>query len=256
MAQDDNVINEVIDSQEEEAVDLFEDSENSAEEVYEPQAEQAEELTSDAESVHWETEAKKFQSMKDKAESELSSWKQYEPLVNLLESRPDLIKLMQENLTPQVENSQHPVSEEDFNPWDAYFKPDSPSYMFREKQEQGKVNQAIQQHMGALQEQVFVNNLVNELQSVYKLDKQDTQEFLQFYAQPKEQLSLDALVDVFVKTKKKDGSKPSSSLDAVRAGKNAPRTAGAVQGKASVQKNEDDKVFDMVMASSNAGRLP
>tara|TARA_Y100000310_G_C20662529_1_gene805562 strand:- start:287 stop:1057 length:771 start_codon:yes stop_codon:yes gene_type:complete len=256
MATEENVIDEVIDSQEQDTVDLFEDSDESVEGDYESPAEEAEELTSDASGVDWETEAKKFQSMKDKAEAELTSWNQYQPLVDLLESRPDLIKLLQENLNSQVSASQDAVSEEDFNPWDAYFKPDSPSFRFREQQEHGKVNQAIQQHMGALQEQVFVNNLVSELKNVYKLGEQDTQEFLQFYAQPKEQLSLDALVDVFVKTKKKDGSKPSSSLDAVRAGKSAPRTAGAVQGKAPAQKSAEDKVWDAVMASSNAGRLP
>jgi hypothetical protein len=128
--------------------------------------------------------------MKDKAEAKLEDWQQFKPLVNLLESRPDLVQMIQENITSQVSNGNASISEEDFNPWDAYF------------------------------------------------------------------MSLDALVDVFVKSKGKERSKSSSSLDAVRAAKNSPRTPGAVPSRGPTPKSEDDKVWEGVMASANAGRLP
>ncbi len=251
MATEESVVDSVLDSQEDEATDLF------AEDAFE---DEYNELESDEEGVtsgpDWEVEAKKFQSMKDRAEAKLENWQQYKPLVDLLESRPDLVQMIQENLSTQVSNGKSGISEEDFNPWDAYFKPDSPSYQFREMQEQTRVNSAIQQEMGALQEQVFINNLMSELQSTYKMNEGEAKEFLSFYAQPKEDLSLDALVDVFVKTKGGERSKSSSSLDAVRAAKSSPRTPGAVPSRGPAPKSDDDKVWDGVMASANAGRLP
>jgi hypothetical protein len=88
------------------------------------------------------------------------------------------------------------------------------------------------------------------------MNENEAREFLTFYAQPKEDLSLDALVDVFVKSKGKERSKSSSSLDAVRAAKNSPRTPGAVPSRGPTPRSEDDKVWEGVMASANAGRLP
>ena len=42
------------------------------------------------ESMDWQKEAKKFQSMYDKAVTDKKHLDQYKPLVNLLEQRPDL----------------------------------------------------------------------------------------------------------------------------------------------------------------------
>ena len=45
-----------------------------------------------------EAEVRKFQSMYDRSQAELQDLKKYEPLVNLLESRPDLVQTLQENI--------------------------------------------------------------------------------------------------------------------------------------------------------------
>jgi hypothetical protein len=209
--------------------------------------------------VDWQAEAKKFQSMKDKAEAKSQALEHYQPVIDLLEGRPDLVGIIQENLNPQVEQksgkAEEAITEEDFNPWDAFFRPDSQSYRHREALEGKRVDDAMNRHLGALQEQVFVGNLVNELRSTYKMSEGEARDFIEFYAQPKDQLSVDTLVDVFQRTQGKGGSKPSSSLDAVRASKSVPKTAGAVSSSGSIPRNETDKVFDIIVDADNKGRI-
>ena len=96
----------------------------------------------------WENESRKFQSMYDKQKAEYDSLQgqvqQLEPLKQLqsvLESRPDVVQAIQERLqgkptssneTKSVENT---IDENSFDPWEAYYKPDSPSYKLRVEKE-------------------------------------------------------------------------------------------------------------------------
>ena len=89
--------------------------------------------------MNWEKEAKKFQSMHDRVLSDKKHLEQYKPLINLLEQRPDLVETLRDNIVgkpgedKQTEALQ--LNEDEFNPWDAYNKPGSPSYDFRVKDE-------------------------------------------------------------------------------------------------------------------------
>ena len=91
----------------------------------------------------WELEAKKFQSMYDKSQVDNSKLRRLEPLGDLLESRPDLVQSLQEGLSspqkPVQPNGQNALSEQDFNPWEAYYNSESPSYRFRMNQEMRNV---------------------------------------------------------------------------------------------------------------------
>ena len=81
----------------------------------------------------WEGETKKFQSMYDRSQSEVDRLKKLEPIGDLLESRPDLVQVLQEKIANPNGGSEQTaqLDENDFNPWDAYYKPDSPSYKHR-----------------------------------------------------------------------------------------------------------------------------
>ena len=126
----------------------------------------------------WENESRKFQSMYDKQKAEYDSLQgqvqQLEPLKQLqsvLESRPDVVQAIQERLEGKpvsnsgAQSSEETVDETSFDPWEAYYKPDSPSYKLRVEKEKALVNEAVSEQMAGIQSQVAMQNLKSELQA-------------------------------------------------------------------------------------------
>ena len=206
----------------------------------------------------WEVEARKFQSMYDRTQAENDKLKRLEPLGDLLESRPDLVDVLQKNINgqPQQQAQQEPqqgLPAEDFNPWDAYYNSESPSFKFRMNQEVGMmnnvVNNALNEQKRQMTEEITYNNTVNELRNTYKFSDNDVQEFMGFVSQPKEQVGLSNLVKLYRDVNKK-GNVPETA-QAVQAAQQQPRTAGVLQGGApSSPKSEDKQMWDKIV---NAG---
>jgi len=207
----------------------------------------------------WEVEARKFQSMYDRTQAENDKLKRLEPLGELLESRPDLVDVLQQNLNGQPQQqapqqqAQQGLPAEDFNPWDAYYNPESPSFKFRMNQDVNMMNNVVQNALGEqkrqMTEEITYNNTVNELRNTYKMSDNDVQDFMGFVSQPKEQVGLSNLVKLYRDVNKK-GNAPETA-QAVKAAQNQPRTAGVLQGGApSSPKSEENQVWDNIV---NAG---
>ncbi len=207
----------------------------------------------------WEVEARKFQSMYDRTQAENDKLKRLEPLGDLLESRPDLVEVLQKNLNgqPQQQQPQQQAQQglpaEDFNPWDAYYNPESPSFKFRMGQDVQMMNNVVSNALGEqkrqMTEEITYNNTVNELRNTYKMSDGDINEFMGFVTQPKEHVGLSNLVKLYRDVNKK-GNAPETA-EAVKAAQNQPRTAGVLQGGApSSPKSEENKMWDGIM---NAG---
>jgi len=207
----------------------------------------------------WEVEARKFQSMYDRTQAENDKLKRLEPLGDLLESRPDLVDVLQKNINgqPQQQQAQQEPQQglpaEDFNPWDAYYNSESPSFKFRMNQEVGMmnnvVNNALNEQKRQMTEEITYNNTVNELRNTYKFSDKDVQEFMGFVSQPKEQVGLSNLVKLYRDVNKK--SNVPETAQAVQAAQQQPRTAGVLQGGApSSPKSEENKMWDGIV---NAG---
>ena len=185
-----------------------------------------------------DTEARKFQSMYDRSQAELNELKKYEPLVNLLESRPDLVKVLQDGISeaPSQEQSS-PEQVDDFNPWEAFdSRKDTASRRL-------------------VKTEMHLNNTVNTLRNNYKMSDNDIKEFLQFSTQPKEQVGLGNLVKLW-----RDVSGVSQNntdtLNAVRTAQSTPKSAGVLQGQATPQpKSNMDKVWDTVMNSGSRSNV-
>ena len=211
------------------------------------------EMQSETSQVDWESESKKWQSLYDKSQTNLTK----------LEDALGTAVEMQQNAQAAPVNQQKEqvpqVSEEEFNPWDAYYKPDSPSYQMRVAQEQQSVSRAIEGHMSQMNENIALNNTINELKNVHKMPDDDVKEFLQFVTQPKENVGLDNLVKLWQDVNGKKASQGVyDSLEAVRASKKAPPSPGAIQGQdpRTRPKNEEDSAWDGIMGANVHGRLP
>ena len=203
--------------------------------------------SSETHHVDWENETKKFQSMYDRQKVENDKMKQ---------DIEYMVGEVAKNQKQSNVNSQEPsLPEDEFNPWDAYYKQDSPSYKFRQQQESKVVNHAISQQNAKMQEDMLVNNTVNELRSNHKMTESEVREFMEWSTDPGSSMTLDTLVDVFNSRNQQNvlpSNEPvSDSFNAVKAAREAPRTAGVLQGQEANQpKSEKDAMWDSIV---NAG---
>ena len=205
---------------------------------------------SETHQVDWENETRKFQSMYDKQKSENHKMKQdMQHIANNINQRQSVV------------DNKPSLPEDEFNPWDAYYKPESESYKFRQQKEHEVVNQAIGQQNAQMQEQMLINNTMNDLRGVHKMTESEVSEFMDWSTDPGSSMTLDTLVDVFKSRNQQSGVLPSSepipdSFQAVKAAREAPRTAGVLQGQEANQpKSEQDVMWDAVVSAGSRSNV-
>jgi len=157
----------------------------------------------------------------------------------------------------QVEEQpkQEQLSEDAFDPWEAYYKPGSPSYEMRVSQEKNLVNNAVQEQFSGLQKQMALNNLKQDLATKHGFeDPAMADDFIQFATNPRDELPIDMLVDVYRKYKGGE-QKVSPNLEAVQRTQKIAPTAGVVQGANPQQSSEIDNVWSGVMGVSNRNKI-
>ena len=214
-----------------------------------------------SEEVNWEGEAKKFQSMYDKKVAEHENLKRdSSDLMNLkqaLSDKPELVDVIEKGLSGEsVEDKgmEGSTTPDNFDPWDAYYKPDSESYKFRVSQEKKLVHETVDNELAKLQSQMAMNNLKTELVSKHNLGADDAEKFLEFATTPKANLPIETLIKVWKENEGK-GVKQNENLEAVKKTKSIPKPAGVLQGGEQPQKSEADQVWDRVMNAGKIGRI-
>ena len=121
---------------------------------------------------------------------------------------------------------------------------------------QQRLQSALSQQQQQIQSDMQMQNTVNELRGTYRMSDGDIQEFLQFTTQPKEQVGLNNLVKLWQMQSGKSVAN-NDTMEAVSAAKQAPRTAGVLQGQSpDSPKNDADKVFDSIMSTGSGSALP
>ena len=244
---------------------VVEQDTSAGQEVYQESAVEEQQVVEAAPDMgtDWENETKKFQSMYDKSQSEVDRLKKLEPIGDLLESRPDLVQVLQEKIVNPGGGSEPEaqLDESDFNPWDAYYKPESASYKLRVKREQETVGNAVNQireefaqREAEAQQRQFLNTTVNELKSKYNMNENQVNEFLEWSAQPKEAVGLGNLVKLWQDVHGAPAP-TQTSIDAVKASQKVPPSAGVLQGQPAEVVSDDNKVFDRVLNASKMGKL-
>ena len=93
----------------------------------------------------WESQAKYFQSEKDKLHTENQKLKQYEQIGKMLESRPDIVNTISGMVQGGQPAPEAPIelSKDEFDPWEAYNDPSSKSYKYRQQELQDTINNAV-----------------------------------------------------------------------------------------------------------------
>ena len=205
----------------------------------------------------WESQAKYFQSEKDKLQTENQKLKQYEQIGQMLESRPDIVQ----TISGMVKGGQPAQAEkvsldkDEFDPWEAYNDPTSKSYKFRQQELQDSINQAVKGQMAGVQKQVGMNQLQTELTN-RGLDADQIKSFVDFASKNPAEYGIDGAINMWqsVTQKPTEGeSNTESPLDAIRQNQSIPQQAGILNGEKPVKKSDDDAKWKSVMGASRVG---
>ena len=210
----------------------------------------------------WETQAKYFQSEKDKLYTENESLKKYEKVGKFLESRPDIVQ----KLTDEVQGSGQPTEQpieldkDDFDPWEAYNDPTSKSYKFREQNENDRINHAISEvvdsKIAGVQQQVGMNQLQQDLVA-RGLNQEQIESFVEFAKKPTAEYGIDGALKMWQSINGQPESEPQQPVEnadpfnMIRQNTNTPAQAGVLNGEQPVRKSDADNMWEGILKAGS-----
>ena len=206
----------------------------------------------------WESQAKYFQSEKDKLQSENQKLKEYEQVGKLLESRPDIVStistMVQGGQPAQPENVT--LDKDEFDPWEAYNDPASKSYKFRQQELQSSISEAVKGQMAGVQKQVGMNELKTQLTS-RGLNDAEINSFVEFASKNPAEYGVDGAINMWRSVTQEQSAQDNSGnpLDAIRQNQAVPQQAGVLSGEQPVRKDEKDSMWDSIMKAGSRANV-
>ena len=207
----------------------------------------------------WESQAKYFQSEKDKLHAENQKLKQYEQVGQMLESRPDIVQAVS-GMLQGGQQAQQPqrveLSKDEFDPWEAYNDPSSKSYKFRQQELQDTINQAVSNQVGDVKKEVGMNKLQTELANK-GLNPEQISSFMDFASKNPAEYGIDGAINMWqsVTQQPTEGESKESPLDAIRQNQAVPQQAGVLNGQQPVKKDEKDSMWDSIMKAGSRANV-
>ena len=210
-------------------------------------------------STDWESQAKYFQSEKDKLHTENQKLKNYEKVGKLLESRPDIVQ----TISGMVQGGQPAATErialekDEFDPWEAYNDPASKSYKFRQQELQDSINNAVQSQVAGVQKEVGMTKLENEL-AAKGLTPEEINSFVDFASKNPAEYGVDGAINMWraVTQEQPVQDNAGNPLDAIRQNQAVPQQAGVLSGEQPIRQDEKDEMWKgIVNAGSRANVL-
>jgi len=204
----------------------------------------------------WESQAKYFQSEKDKLQAENQKLKQYEQVGKMLESRPDIVNTisgMVQGGQPAVQEKRVELSKDEFDPWEAYNDPSSKSYKFRQQELQETINTAVQSQVGDVKKEVGMTKLQTELANK-GLNQEQITSFMDFASKNPAEYGIDGVINMWqsVTQKPTEGeSNTNNPLDAIRQNQSVPQQAGILNGEKPVKKDDKDSMWDNILKAGS-----
>ena len=196
----------------------------------------------------WESQAKYFQSEKDKLHAENEKLRQYEQVGRMLESRPDIVQTISGMVQggQPAEPERVALDKDEFDPWEAYNDPASKSYKFRQQELQDSINHAVSSQVGAVQKEVGMSKLQNELAS-RGLNNDEINSFIDFASKNPADYGVDGAINMWKSvTQQPEEGNTNNPLDAVRQNQAVPQQAGILNGEQPVRTDEKDDMWNAI----------
>ena len=206
--------------------------------------------------TNWEESAKYFQSEKDKLSAENEQLKKYEKVGKMLESRPDLVQGLMGQLQGNSGQPAGPqrveMSQDEFDPWEAFNDPKSKSYQYREQQDAERIDARVKQQLGGLQKQMGQAQLQNQVVNDGLVSKEELPQFMNFVSKHPGEYGLQNVVKMFRAVNTENpASQTTNPLDQVRQNQQAPTPAGILNGEQPQRKSETDSVWDSIVKAGS-----
>ena len=206
----------------------------------------------------WESQAKYFQSEKDKLHTENQKLKQYEQVGQLLESRPDIVQ----TITGMVQGGQPTqperitLNKDEFDPWEAYNDPASKSYKFRQQELQDSIDSAVQGQMQGVQKEVGMSKLQNEL-AKKGLNEEEINSFIDFASKNPAEYGVDGAINMWKAVTGEPGEEGNNNnpLDSIRQNQSVPQQSGILTGEQPTRTDEKDDMWNNILKAGNRNNV-
>ena len=213
----------------------------------------------DGTSNDWESQAKYFQSEKDKLHTENQKLKEYEQIGQLLESRPDIVQTISGMVQggQPTESQRISLDKDEFDPWEAYNDPASKSYKFRQQELQDSINSAVQSQVAGVQKEVGMTKLQGEL-AAKGLTPEEITSFVEFASKNPAEYGVDGAINMWRSVTQEQPAQDNAGnpLDAIRQNQAVPQQAGVLSGEQPIRQDEKDEMWKgIVNAGSRANVL-
>lgn len=206
----------------------------------------------------WESQAKYFQSEKDKLHAENQKLKQYEQIGKMLESRPDIVNTitgMVQGGQPTAQTEKIELSKDEFDPWEAFNDPSSVSFKYRQQLQDAEVEKRVQSQVNEVKKEVGISKLQTEL-SNRGLNQEQINSFMDFASKNPAEYGIDGAINMWqAVTQDKTEASNENPLDAIRQNQSVPQQAGILSGEQPIKKDEKDSVWEGIVKAGSRSNV-
>ena len=206
----------------------------------------------------WESQAKYFQSEKDKLHAENQKLKQYEQIGQMLESRPDIVNTisgMVQGGQPTAQTEKIELSKDEFDPWEAFNDPSSVSFKYRQQLQDAEVEKRVQSQVSEVKKEVGMSKLQTELANK-GLNPEQINSFMEFASKNPAEYGIDGAINMWqAVTQDKTEASNENPLDAIRQNQSVPQQAGILSGEQPIKKDEKDSVWEGIVKAGSRSNV-
>ncbi len=218
--------------------------------------------TQESSSPDWESQAKYFQSEKDKLYEENQRLGKYAKIGELLESRPDIVEAIKDKVDGQPK--MEPLKPDEFDPWEAYNDPSSKSYQYRQQELQQAIAQGVQQQVAPVMQSVRQQNGETQIRQELAnrgMTPEQQDSFIKFASMNPAEYGIDNVIKMWQTLEGTDSQQTmnapiaSSPLDQIRNTQQTPTQAGRLNGEQPINKSESDAMWDGIVGAGSRSNV-